>query len=48
MAKMKINISVDEELVKEIDERVKEGTFRNRSHGFELSTKKHLAQQESG
>ncbi|HLC54116.1 MAG TPA: ribbon-helix-helix domain-containing protein [Candidatus Nanoarchaeia archaeon] len=38
--KSKISISVDEETLDLIDESVKNGSFRNRSHAFEYSLKK--------
>ncbi len=40
--KLKISISVEEETLDKIDEKVKHGTFRNRSHAFEYSLKKTL------
>ncbi|MFC1591679.1 ribbon-helix-helix domain-containing protein [Thermodesulfobacteriota bacterium] len=46
--KQQISITVDENILKTIDDKIKEGIFRNRSHGFELAAKKQLANQESG
>lgn len=38
--KEKITISVDSDTLESIDEHVKAGTYRNRSHAFENSVKK--------
>jgi len=38
--KEKITISVDSETLESIDEHVRVGTYRNRSHAFENSVKR--------
>lgn len=48
MAKKRITISVDEEIIQLVENKIRDGTFRNISHGFELSAKKQLAEQKSG
>lgn len=40
--KQKISVSIGEEILDILDEAVKEGSFRNRSHAFEYSLKKQL------
>ncbi|HEV2193370.1 MAG TPA: ribbon-helix-helix domain-containing protein [Nitrosopumilaceae archaeon] len=40
MAKLKLTISVDEELVNWIDQQIKEKIFSSRSHGFEYAVSK--------
>lgn len=40
--KQKVSISLGEETIKEIDERLSDGLFRNRSHFVEYSVKKLL------
>jgi len=37
MAKQKLSITIDEEKVEKIDEMLKEGKFRNKSHVIEYS-----------
>jgi len=46
MAKYKISISVEEDTLDKIDEGVKNGVFRNRSHAFEFSIKKTMEGSE--
>ena len=38
--KQKLSISVDEEVVKQIEKKIVEGLFRNRSHALEFAIKK--------
>jgi Arc/MetJ-type ribon-helix-helix transcriptional regulator len=40
--KQKISISVEEETVEQIEKRIKDGTFRNKSHCVEYAVKKLL------
>lgn len=40
--KTKISISIDEETLKEIDAKLKEDLYRNKSHFIELAAKKYL------
>lgn len=37
LAKLKLTISIDEDLVKWIDHQIKEKRFASRSHGFEYA-----------
>ncbi|MFZ1075796.1 MAG: ribbon-helix-helix domain-containing protein [Nitrosotalea sp.] len=37
MAKSKLSITIDEELVKWLDSQIKQKRFANRSHGFEFA-----------
>jgi len=43
--KLKISISVDEDVVSEVEEVLKEGLFRNKSHVFEYSLRKFLKEK---
>ena len=47
MAKEKISITVDIDIVKKVKDKINEGVFRNKSHAFEYAVKKLLAKQES-
>ena len=40
--KQKISISIEEKTIKKIEEKVEEGTFRNKSHCVEFAVKKLL------
>jgi len=40
--KVKVSISMEKETLKEVENRVKAGIFRNKSHFIELATKKQL------
>ena len=40
--KTKISISIDQNILDQVEERVTEGTFRNKSHFIELATRKML------
>ena len=40
--KQKLSITVEEQIVEQIEELVKEGKFRNKSHAFEYSVNKIL------
>lgn len=44
--KQKISVTVEEETLKLIDEIIKTGTFRNKSHAVELGLNKLLKQEE--
>ena len=43
--KQKISISIDEEKIKEIEEIIKQGRFRNKSHILEYSLNKLLKEE---
>jgi len=43
--KAKISISVDEDVLSQVEKVLKEGFFRNKSHVFEYSLKKFLDQK---
>lgn len=45
--KQKISISMDEEKIKLIEEMLKEGRFRNKSHIIEYSLNKFLKEEEN-
>ena len=40
--KQKLSISVDEEVVKQIEQKVVEGLFRNKSHALEFAVRRLL------
>ncbi|MDE1876734.1 MAG: hypothetical protein KGH86_07920 [Thaumarchaeota archaeon] len=40
MSKVKLSITVDEELIKWLDSQIKKKKFANRSHGFEYGLSK--------
>lgn len=44
--KEKICISIDTETLLQIKEKVREGTFRNKSHAFEFAVKKLVKEGE--
>jgi Arc/MetJ-type ribon-helix-helix transcriptional regulator len=46
--KHQASITVDEELMLRIKEKLREGSFRNQSHLFEYAVKKLLEEQENG
>ncbi|MCD4759272.1 ribbon-helix-helix domain-containing protein [archaeon] len=46
--KQKLSISVEEETVKLIEELIKEGRFRNKSHIIEYSVNRFLKGEENG
>ena len=46
MAKQKIAITVEEELLKLVETKLAEGLFRNRSHFIEYSIKKMLLEEK--
>jgi len=43
--KQKISVSIDEEKIKLIEEKLKEGRFRNKSHIIEYSLDKFLKEE---
>jgi len=45
--KQKISITIEEDSIKQIDEILKEGMFRNKSHVLEYSLKKFLNERYS-
>ena len=47
MAKQKISITVDEEMIKVIESLLADARFRNRSHVIEYSLKKFLKEQSN-
>jgi len=44
--KQKVSISIDEETIKQIEERLEDGIFRNKSHFIELAVRKLLEKEE--
>ena len=46
--KQKISVTIDEKTIKLIEETVKEGTFRNKSHVVEFSLNKILKEIQNG
>lgn len=46
--KEKISIAVDADTLESVDESVREGKFRNRSHAFEYSLKKLIDGGDNG
>jgi Arc/MetJ-type ribon-helix-helix transcriptional regulator len=46
--KQKISITIDEETIKMIEETIKEGTFRNKSHAVEFSLNKLMKERSEG
>lgn len=43
--KIKVSISMEDKTIKEVEDRIKDGVFRNKSHFIELATKKLLEEQ---
>ena len=46
--KQKLSITIDEETIKLLEENLKEGVFRNKSHAIEFSLNKILKEKEQG
>ncbi len=46
--KQKISVTIDEETIKMIEETIKEGTFRNKSHAVEFSLNKLMKERSGG
>ncbi len=46
--KTKISVSIDEDMLKKIEEVVGKGRFRNKSHIIEYSVKKLMEDEENG
>ncbi len=46
--KIKVSISIEESTLKEVEEVVEEGIFRNKSHFIELATLKQLEEAKNG
>ena len=46
--KAKVSISMEENTLKKVENRVKKGVFRNKSHFIELATQKLLDEGENG
>jgi Arc/MetJ-type ribon-helix-helix transcriptional regulator len=40
--KIKVSVSMEENTIKEVEQKIKEGIFRNKSHFIELATQKML------
>ncbi len=47
MSLKRTSVSINSEVVERIDEEVKKGHYRNRSHAFEEGLKKLIVEQES-
>ncbi|MBI2582622.1 ribbon-helix-helix protein, CopG family [Candidatus Woesearchaeota archaeon] len=45
--KIKISVSMDEDTIKEVEQKVKDGIFRNKSHFIELATQRMLQGKEN-
>lgn len=45
--KQKLSITLEERLIRKIDEKVKDGLFRNKSHLVEFSVNKLLKEKEN-
>ncbi len=43
--KLKISISIEEQTLKQVENEVAKGVFRNKSHFIELATRKELEKQ---
>lgn len=43
--KIKVSISMEDKTMKEVEDRIKDGAFRNKSHFIELATRKLLKEQ---
>ncbi|MBI2125392.1 ribbon-helix-helix protein, CopG family [Candidatus Woesearchaeota archaeon] len=43
--KIKISVSMDEDTIKEVEQKVKNGIFRNKSHFIELATQRMLGER---
>jgi len=46
--KQRLSITIDEETIKLLEDIVKEGIFRNRSHAIEFSLNKFLKEKKNG
>jgi Arc/MetJ-type ribon-helix-helix transcriptional regulator len=46
--KQKISITIEKETLEQIDETIKEGIFRNKSHAIEFSLNKILKEKNNG
>jgi metal-responsive CopG/Arc/MetJ family transcriptional regulator len=46
--KKKLSISIEENTILELDDYVKDGTFRNKSHLIELAIDKFLEKKKNG
>ncbi len=44
--KIKVSVSMEEDTLKEVEQRVKDGIFRNKSHFIELATQKMLMERK--
>jgi len=43
--KIKVSVSMEENTIKEVEQKVKNGIFRNKSHFIELATQKMLGEK---
>ena len=43
--KIKVSVSMEENTIKEVEQKVKNGIFRNKSHFIELATQKMLTEK---
>ena len=46
--KQKLSITIDEKTIKLLEEIIKDGTFRNKSHAVEFSLNKIIKEKEEG
>ena len=46
--KQKLSITIEEETIKLLDDVIKDGVFRNKSHAVEFSLNKILKEKENG
>ncbi len=47
MSKIKTSVSIDEDLLQKLQEKVDEGIFRSKSHGLEYAFKKYLSEKKA-
>ncbi|MBI2581729.1 hypothetical protein HYV87_01190 [Candidatus Woesearchaeota archaeon] len=43
--KIKVSVSMEEDTIKEVEQKVKNGIFRNKSHFIELATQRMLTEK---
>jgi Arc/MetJ-type ribon-helix-helix transcriptional regulator len=45
--KLQTSITIDEEVISKIKEKLRDGSFRNKSHLFEFTVRKFLVEEEN-
>jgi Arc/MetJ-type ribon-helix-helix transcriptional regulator len=45
--KIQTSITIDEEVISKIKEKLRDGSFRNKSHLFEFAARKFLVEEEN-